>query len=93
MLASYATGELAKKSILKPLTLQQRNPCPTIFVVLSSLIEVKRQMSTKITIAHGRNFHLYHEALDNFSNTKETKPWALLNEPMGKRPTPSSMKF
>jgi len=32
--------------------------------VLSSLIEVKGQMSTKITIAHGRNFHLYHEALD-----------------------------
>ena len=26
--------------------------------------EVKGQMSTKSTIAHGRNFHLYHEAFD-----------------------------
>ena len=25
---------------------------------------MKGQMSTKITIAHGRNFHLYQEALD-----------------------------
>jgi hypothetical protein len=27
-------------------------------------IEVRGQMSTKSTIAYGRNFHLYHEALD-----------------------------
>jgi hypothetical protein len=27
-------------------------------------VHVRGQMSTKISIAHGRNFHLYHEALD-----------------------------
>jgi hypothetical protein len=32
--------------------------------VLSSLIEVKEQMSTRITIGHGCNFHLLQEALD-----------------------------
>ena len=68
-LADRMLGAQRKEEELRPY--QEKIDIPTLlkmranhFRVLRSVIEAKGQMSTKITIAHGRNFHLYQETLD-----------------------------